>query len=52
MNDSLGFYKKLSEPKRNEFVKRVMFENYSSQTTLPHHKRKKIRVHQNKKEYI
>ena len=31
VDDSLGFYKKLSEPKRNEYIKRVLFENYSSQ---------------------
>jgi len=29
VDDSLDFYKKLTEPKRNEYVKRVLFENYS-----------------------
>ena len=30
VDDSLDFYKKLSEPKRNEYVKRVLFQNYSA----------------------
>ena len=29
VDDSLDFYKKLSEPKRNDYVKRVLFNNYS-----------------------
>ena len=29
VDDSLGFYKKLTEPKRNQYVKRVLFEDYS-----------------------
>ena len=29
VDDSLDFYKKLTEPKRNEYVKRVLFDNYS-----------------------
>ncbi len=28
VDESLDFYKKLSEPKRNEYVKRIMFENF------------------------
>ena len=32
VDDRLEFYKKLTEPKRNEYVKRILFENYSSQT--------------------
>ena len=31
VDDSLDFYKKLTEPKRNEYVKRVLFENYSEE---------------------
>lgn len=29
VDDSLDFYKKLAEPKRNQYVKRVLFEDYS-----------------------
>ncbi|MCH7764231.1 MAG: type I restriction endonuclease subunit R [Candidatus Marinimicrobia bacterium] len=29
VDDSLDFYKKLTEPKRNEYLKRVLFEDYS-----------------------
>lgn len=29
VDDRLGFYKKLTELKRNDYVKRVLFENYS-----------------------
>jgi len=29
VDDSLEFYKKLTEPKRNEYVKRAFFDNYS-----------------------
>ena len=29
VDDSLDFYKKITEPKRNEYVKRVLFEDYS-----------------------
>jgi len=29
VDDRLDFYKKLTEPKRNEYVKRVLFDNYS-----------------------
>ncbi|MBT3747511.1 MAG: type I restriction endonuclease subunit R, partial [Bacteroidetes bacterium] len=28
VDESLGFYKKLSDRKRNEYVKRIMFENF------------------------
>jgi type I restriction enzyme, R subunit len=28
VDESLGFYKKLSDKKRNEYVKRIMFENF------------------------
>jgi len=31
VDDSLEFYNKLTEPKRNEYVKQVLFENYSLQ---------------------
>ena len=31
VDESLGFYKKLTEPKRNEYVKRVLFDNYSEE---------------------
>jgi type I restriction enzyme, R subunit len=31
VDDSLEFYKKLTEPKRNEYVKRVFFDNYSEE---------------------
>jgi type I restriction enzyme R subunit len=31
VDDSLDFYKKLTEPKRNDYVKRVLFENYSEE---------------------
>jgi len=31
VDDSLEFYKKLTEPKRNEYVKRVLFDNYSEE---------------------
>ncbi|MCH8010727.1 MAG: type I restriction endonuclease subunit R [Candidatus Marinimicrobia bacterium] len=31
VDDSLEFYKKLTEPKRNDYVKRVLFENYSEE---------------------
>ena len=31
VDESLGFYKKLTEPKRNEYVKRVLFEDYSEE---------------------
>jgi len=31
VDDSLEFYKKLTEPKRNQYVKRVLFENYSEE---------------------
>lgn len=34
VDDSLGFYKKLSEPKRNQYVKRILYENYSSQNPI------------------
>jgi type I restriction enzyme R subunit len=29
VDDSLDFYKKITEPKRNEYVKRVLFKDYS-----------------------
>ncbi len=32
VDDSLDFYKKLTEPKRNEYVKRVLFKNYSEES--------------------
>jgi type I restriction enzyme R subunit len=35
VDDRLDFYKKLTEPKRNEYVKGKLFENYSSQTQPP-----------------
>ncbi len=31
VDESLDFYKKLSEPKRNEYVKRALFDNYSKE---------------------
>ena len=31
VDDSLDFYKKITEPKRNEYVKRVLFEDYSEE---------------------
>jgi len=31
VDDSLDFYKKLTEPKRNQYVKRVLFEDYSKE---------------------
>ena len=31
VDDSLDFYKKLTEPKRNDYVKRVFFDNYSEE---------------------
>jgi len=31
VDESLDFYKKLTEPKRNDYVKRVLFENYSEE---------------------
>jgi len=31
VDDRLEFYKKFTEPTRNQYVKRVMYENYSSQ---------------------
>jgi len=31
VDESLEFYKKLTEPKRNEYLKRVLFENYSKE---------------------
>jgi len=31
VDDSLDFYKKITEPKRNEYVKRVLFDNYSEE---------------------
>jgi type I restriction enzyme R subunit len=30
VDDSLGFYKKITEPKRNDYVKRILYQNYSS----------------------
>lgn len=33
VDDRLEFYKKLTEPKRNEYVKRTLFQDYSSQTS-------------------
>jgi len=29
VDDRLDFYKKLTEPKRNDYVKRQLFDNYS-----------------------
>jgi len=29
VDESLDFYKKLTEPKRNDYVKRVLFDDYS-----------------------
>ena len=31
VDDSLDFYKKLTEPKRNDYVKREFFKNYSKE---------------------
>jgi len=31
VDDSLDFYKKITEPKRNQYVKRVLFEDYSKE---------------------
>ena len=31
IDDSLDFYKKLTEPKRNDYVKRILFDNYSEE---------------------
>jgi len=31
VDDSLDFYKKLTEPKRNDYVKRMLYNNYSEQ---------------------
>ncbi|MBN1291728.1 MAG: type I restriction endonuclease subunit R, partial [Candidatus Latescibacteria bacterium] len=32
VDDSLDFYKKLTEPKRNDYVKRVFYDNYPKET--------------------
>ena len=31
VDDSLDFYKKITEPKRNKYVKRILFDNYSKE---------------------
>ena len=31
VDDSLDFYKKITEPKRNKYVKRMLFDNYSKE---------------------